>query len=1683
MAVNEPKRDGTRIGETIGSWRWTGREWVARDGGYANSSSGLPYIGDLGIGPIATNPNGTLKFDLPPIDFSNIDFGPKHFDITLNWNSSPTTNMKVAHNGDTKKNWNSADFVGGKTFTAKAGGFGQSTNSFTVTTTENAGVYGFSLYEVKITDSSGGSSIITGAHTGTFKFKAPTVIPDPPKTDVSITIQHDIAAGVSAVANLAGKSKTITGTSSTHIGEVNGGAFSITPTSNSSYNYLYTLYKEPSGNVVGKSTSTNFSANVQSGTNYKLKVSISKAPIPVDPPADPIPVESPTYRYEKYTVTESRTSGEAAAGYTKPILTLIDGNQVTFNIGEGGSQFIDVPFTTKNADWVNLKSKGKFSKNSYNNKARLTEANFNGPGLYQIWLQPDSNINGTGEAKAIAVTVVQKDFLPGPDITIIDYPETIYGEDYKGYNIDFGVNWNSKNTNYVNIYIGKVSDTTRILKKGDANGSQQFNIGKILKQAGESLDKQLDWVYFDLYLIPYNTEGDSLAEGKVESIKIAFDLGNIQLRRPDVMRDISDAICEQFDTDALGQDNSKYLTHLMHFGNGDNKIIATWCTDYEEFSKYEDVIQKVENDEGEFVDQIVRKKTHEEETLVFKMYEPLPRSVQPNQQIWVSKIQSIPIIEQVTLLNEELKECIELTPDFGQNLCGENIGFQLYDDLVASGSSTSTSVISEFVSGSGLSLETLQIPFASSSQEISGSILIDGDSTWGWTNFVKYSSAEERVNNFLYKVKLIEFYETKVEELQSGSFHTGSVGMTREIQTNTENIQQVKTNFDAFEKFLFTSSSADGLTYPGAGGSSISASTSTKAVDWYSDIILSAQYHDKYSTEYLVNNLPQHVRDNAEGEEFEMFFNMMGHHFDVIWLYTKSLAESKNLEHKYNNGIQDGLLSQMLKSLGWDAKMGVSAQALWQYAFGTTEDGTVVNSMSGKDRQEEVWRRLLNNLPYLMKHKGTSRAVKAALACYGVPSSMLTIMEFGGPRNGDGGASQVTFEDRTAAINISGSQSILVPWKQYDDTSDYPNTVEFRVNSDIRQDQTFVTSSLWSVGVVHYFGNQAKLKLTVADTTSSYFVTSSEFPFYNDEYTNIVVEKSGSVFTVKGKEAFQGRIRSDVSASLNVENNIWQTDTILKIGDGSTFTGSVDEFRYWTVPLSESRVDNHTLMPDAIDGNHVSSSTEDLILRLDFEYPKDRNANVYIKNVSINEGYDEDFVTASNFNSITEYPYHYTTYDRDVTANVPSSGFNVGNKFRFETQQALASDEYIEKGITLSYRERATKKSFDTSPIDSNKLGMFFSPVKEINMDILKSLGQFEIDQYIGEPDDRYRNEYFELRKLRNYYFERYTIDLYEYIQLVRYIDQSLFETLESLVPARAIVSSGLLIEPHILERSKYEHKKPQAVDVAGKFADGKITLREGKQLLFEDVNPLPFNLNPTKGWKLRGDRRNYSGLFKNHRPRFRGNYNQYNTRIGGLLPVFLPSLDLIDGRITDTQFVQKLMKQFEVLGGQEQVGVDPRNLTNGLAGIYARNGIANITRLDGNGTLIKERKQVWIVTEQFTVKEPQRNAIGLYVDVDVVKTRKIVVFNEIGDPAPSGVNILSAEAVNSNGGNVRGSSNLGKKYANDNDRGFRNETKQTSKTTLDGKSAVETFCTNPNILKVADSKRGAGEPILQVEG
>jgi len=277
-----------------------------------------------------------------------------------------------------------------------------------------------------------------------------------------------------------------------------------------------------------------------------------------------------------------------------------------------------------------------------------------------------------------------------------------------------------------------------------------------------------------------------------------------------------------------------------------------------------------------------------------------------------------------------------------------------------------------------------------------------------------------------------------------------------------------------------------------------------------------------------------------------------------------------------------------------------------------------------------------------------------------------------------------------------------------------------------------------------------------------YKTGSLDFPISTEHYSNVVINRhnypgSTSLFEVWLGTSDGERIITSVSMSILSEDTQWGTGSYVQIG-GNGYKGNVDEFRLWKVPLQRSKFNNHTLFPDAINGNSYTASTEDLLFRLDFEYPKDRNIDPYIKNVAINDTYGHNSATASFTYVAPNYPYQHTPYDRTVTATVPSLGFGYSNKIRFESA-SLVTD--------LSYKTRATKKSFDQSPIDSNRLGLFFSPIKEVNMDILKTFGDFNIDNYIGDYSDEYKDEYRTLSKLRNYYFQRMERNINEYIQFI----------------------------------------------------------------------------------------------------------------------------------------------------------------------------------------------------------------------------------------------------------------------------------------------------------------------------
>ncbi len=280
-------------------------------------------------------------------------------------------------------------------------------------------------------------------------------------------------------------------------------------------------------------------------------------------------------------------------------------------------------------------------------------------------------------------------------------------------------------------------------------------------------------------------------------------------------------------------------------------------------------------------------------------------------------------------------------------------------------------------------------------------------------NFVHFGSAVELLNNFKYKIELIEFYDSQLNDLKEITGDTShSVVVTdssASIQTKKEDLIQ---GFNGYEQFLYFESG----TYAWPKTNSVEPfflahSTSSQVETWlgsansraenYGGQLNSASIFDSQNPNSLFKLVPTFIGDKDENRPLELFCSMIGQHFDPIWTHIKEFTQIRDNSHTL--GISKNLVYYALKDLGIEAFDQFENDDLIGYIFGETlspqDTSTVVTAtsevMSKEDISKEIWKRLYHNAPYLLKTKGTERGLRALINCYGIPETVIDIKEFG----------------------------------------------------------------------------------------------------------------------------------------------------------------------------------------------------------------------------------------------------------------------------------------------------------------------------------------------------------------------------------------------------------------------------------------------------------------------------------------------------------------------------------------------------------------------------------------------------------------------------------------------------------------------------------------------------------------
>jgi hypothetical protein len=407
------------------------------------------------------------------------------------------------------------------------------------------------------------------------------------------------------------------------------------------------------------------------------------------------------------------------------------------------------------------------------------------------------------------------------------------------------------------------------------------------------------------------------------------------------------------------------------------------------------------NNIQELVTNIVLNRVDTGYEILFKLYNTLDDSITEKSSLWVVEEISTPYIFDINL------DAILSAPT-GSTLRGPN-----FSNISNFGlNSTDGPYENQFANDQ----EGLFKLNNSQSIDININYGGNGSGESGFGSFVTFGSALSRVHNFYTKVQQIENYNNLIAQyptynLISGSFSGSfSSSLQSEINTLSASINNIISNFDGFENYLYfesgslVSTTRYGITpFPKSGSYKpyvLLPTTSSAVGIWYASSSLNAEDYDLNNVDYFKYSVPGYVVDDPDNANYITFLNMMGQFFDNIWIYIKTIPEINLSNNNLEIGISKDLVYNMLQSLGVSVFNSFGNQGIANYLLGAntgsasyngyltdfSATGSYINNISKKDILAESYKRIYHNLPLLLQRKGTVAGLRTLLSTFGIPN-------------------------------------------------------------------------------------------------------------------------------------------------------------------------------------------------------------------------------------------------------------------------------------------------------------------------------------------------------------------------------------------------------------------------------------------------------------------------------------------------------------------------------------------------------------------------------------------------------------------------------------------------------------------------------------------------------------------------
>jgi hypothetical protein len=453
-------------------------------------------------------------------------------------------------------------------------------------------------------------------------------------------------------------------------------------------------------------------------------------------------------------------------------------------------------------------------------------------------------------------------------------------------------------------------------------------------------------------------------------------------------------------------------------------------------------------------------------TVLIKLYEPLPNNFNVQAQCWIVESIAEPVAYNISIIQtfDELDQNIYLR--------GPNTNIAIKDQINNSTPYVTYNSLTSNTSISGTG--SLQYQINSLLAEKGLEINVDYSE---YPEFIFFSSAKTRLENFYYKLSLIDQYQSNASLITS---------TTNSFIINSSNIwlnkiDEIITGFDGYEYHLYyesgsTSWPKTNSTYPYIN----SSPNSVNGLAFLTSQLLVAEDYDSENNNRLINAIPSYLTDDSNNDQYILFVDMVGQNFDSIWVYIKDVTNKYNADNRVDHGVSKDLVADVLRDLGIKIyQNNFSVDDLYSALLGITPSGSLYNlpfttgslpvptgsfldyintyvtaSSTGSldptfDINAETYKRIYHNLPYLLKKKGTPEGLRTLITSYGIPDTILRINEFGG-KNKDPNTWDYWQNEYNYAYKLNkptGNAAITTNWElnpNWSSTNNRPTAIQFR---------------------------------------------------------------------------------------------------------------------------------------------------------------------------------------------------------------------------------------------------------------------------------------------------------------------------------------------------------------------------------------------------------------------------------------------------------------------------------------------------------------------------------------------------------------------------------------------------------------------------------------------------------------